>query len=84
MNINDLRILKGATVKVGIPIKTTVTTYPLEQVNQALDDLRHGRFAGAAVIDIAKRPFGVLKGKINISKDFDEPLPDELLADFES
>jgi propanol-preferring alcohol dehydrogenase len=33
-----------------IPIQTTVTIYPLEQVNEALDDLRHGQFAGAAVI----------------------------------
>lgn len=29
-----------------------------------------------------KRRFGVLKGKIKISKDFDSPLPDELLNDF--
>lgn len=35
-----------------IPIKTEVHTYPLKQVNQALDDLRHGRFTGAAVITI--------------------------------
>jgi len=33
-----------------IPIKTEVHTYPLIQVNEALDDLRHGRFTGAAVI----------------------------------
>jgi len=37
-----------------IPIKTEVTVYPLEQVNQALDDLRHGRFDGAAVIEVYK------------------------------
>lgn len=36
-----------------IPIETKVTVYPLEQVNQALEDLRHGRFSGAAVIDIS-------------------------------
>jgi len=29
------------------------------------------------------RKFGVLKGKIRISKDFDAPLPDEILDDFE-
>lgn len=34
----------------SIPIKTTVHTYPLEQANQALDDLRHGRFTGSAVL----------------------------------
>ncbi|MBU8934953.1 MAG: zinc-dependent alcohol dehydrogenase family protein [candidate division Zixibacteria bacterium] len=33
-----------------VPIKTEVTPYPLEQANEALDDLRHGRFNGAAVI----------------------------------
>ncbi|WP_445353964.1 zinc-dependent alcohol dehydrogenase family protein [Natronospira bacteriovora] len=33
-----------------IPIRTEVTTYPLEQAGQALDDLRHGRFSGAAVV----------------------------------
>lgn len=30
-----------------------------------------------------KRQFGVLKGKIKIAKDFDEPLSDEFLAGFE-
>lgn len=29
-----------------------------------------------------KRRFGVLKGKIKIAKDFDEPLSDEFLAEF--
>lgn len=36
-----------------IPIKTEVHAYPLIKVNEALDDLRHGRFTGAAVIEIA-------------------------------
>jgi propanol-preferring alcohol dehydrogenase len=31
-------------------IKTTTTTYPLENANQALDDLRAGRVQGAAVL----------------------------------
>lgn len=35
-----------------IPVKTEVRTYPLTEVNQALADLRHGRFTGAAVIMI--------------------------------
>ncbi len=35
-----------------IPIKTEVTVYPLEKTNEALDDLRHGRFEGAAVIQV--------------------------------
>lgn len=29
------------------------------------------------------RQFGVLKGKIKIANDFDAPLPDNILADFE-
>ena len=35
-----------------IPIKTEVTPYPLERVNDALEDLRRGRFTGAAVINV--------------------------------
>ena len=35
-----------------VPVKTEVQVYPLEKVNEALDDLRHGRFNGAAVIRI--------------------------------
>ena len=35
-----------------IPVKTEVHTYPLIEVNNALDDLRHGRFTGSAVIII--------------------------------
>jgi len=30
-----------------------------------------------------KRQIGVLKGKIRIAKDFDAPLPDDILAKFE-
>ncbi|SYZ72302.1 putative alcohol dehydrogenase AdhA [Candidatus Zixiibacteriota bacterium] len=33
-----------------VPIRTEVHPYPLEKANEALDDLRHGRFTGAAVI----------------------------------
>jgi len=36
----------------SIPVKTEVHEYPLEQANQALEDLRNGRFTGAAVINI--------------------------------
>lgn len=35
-----------------IPIKTQVNVYPLEKANEALEDLRMGRFSGAAVIKI--------------------------------
>ncbi len=31
-------------------VRTHVTPYPLEQANQALDDLRSGRLQGAAVL----------------------------------
>jgi alcohol dehydrogenase, propanol-preferring len=33
-----------------VPVKTTVTEYALADANTALDDLRHGRLEGAAVI----------------------------------
>lgn len=33
-----------------IPIRTEVHTYPLERANDALEDLRHGRFTGAGVV----------------------------------
>ena len=33
-----------------IPVTTTVHPYPLERANQALDDLRMGRFNGSAVL----------------------------------
>jgi propanol-preferring alcohol dehydrogenase len=35
-----------------IPIRTEVETFPLEQANRALDDLRAGRLAGSAVLQI--------------------------------
>ena len=34
----------------NVPIRTEVHPYPLERANEALDDLRAGRLAGAAVI----------------------------------
>lgn len=34
----------------AVPIEVTVTTYPLEEANRALDDLRAGRLHGAAVL----------------------------------
>ena len=35
-----------------VPVRTEVHPYPLAQANQALDDLLHGRFRGAAVLTI--------------------------------
>lgn len=45
-----------------------------------------GKIPVAKLVPITKKNelhFGVLKGKIKISKDFDEPLSQELIADFE-
>jgi propanol-preferring alcohol dehydrogenase len=33
-----------------VPVKTSINTYPLEDANRALADLRAGRFTGAAVL----------------------------------
>lgn len=35
-----------------VPVETVVTVYPLEEANQALEDLRNGNFKGAAVIQV--------------------------------
>lgn len=35
-----------------VPVKTEITPYPLENANQALNDLRNGQIQGAAVLDI--------------------------------
>jgi len=39
-----------------VPVKTEVTTYPLQEANQALDDLRSGQVQGAAVLLIDHQP----------------------------
>jgi propanol-preferring alcohol dehydrogenase len=36
-----------------VPVQTEVHPYPLADANKALDDLRHGRFEGAAVLTVA-------------------------------
>jgi propanol-preferring alcohol dehydrogenase len=36
-----------------VPVRTRVTTYPLDAANEALADLRAGRFSGAAVLAVA-------------------------------
>jgi propanol-preferring alcohol dehydrogenase len=36
-----------------VPVRTRVTTYPLERAGDALDDLRAGRLQGAAVVTVA-------------------------------
>jgi alcohol dehydrogenase, propanol-preferring len=37
-----------------VPVRTRVTTYPLDRAQAALDDLRAGRLEGAAVITVAR------------------------------
>jgi propanol-preferring alcohol dehydrogenase len=37
-------------VATKIPLRSAVETYPLERANDALGDLRAGRFSGAAVL----------------------------------
>lgn len=37
-------------IAAAIPVKTSVTDYPLEMAGQALEDLRNGKFSGAAVV----------------------------------
>jgi len=36
-----------------VPVRTEVEVYPLEEANRALDDLRAGRFRGAAVLRVS-------------------------------
>jgi propanol-preferring alcohol dehydrogenase len=38
-----------------IPIRTKTTSYPLSAANDALADLKHGEFSGAAVLHCAAR-----------------------------
>lgn len=39
-------------VAARIPVRTSVTTYPLDQVNRALAELRQGRLQGSAVVTV--------------------------------
>ena len=41
-----------------VPVQTRVRVYPLAEANAALDDLRHGRFSGAAVLTTGTGPLG--------------------------
>jgi propanol-preferring alcohol dehydrogenase len=41
------------TLAPRVPVRTRVTTYPLDAANEALADLRAGRFSGAAVLTVA-------------------------------
>jgi propanol-preferring alcohol dehydrogenase len=37
-----------------VPVVTEIQTYPLAAANRALDDMRHGRFGGSAVLTIGR------------------------------
>jgi alcohol dehydrogenase, propanol-preferring len=51
-NLTRLDGLEFLELAPRIPIRTEVHSYPLAEAGRALDDLRHGRFRGAAVIRI--------------------------------
>jgi propanol-preferring alcohol dehydrogenase len=38
----------------GFPLEVATTAYSLTDANQALDDLRHGRVHGAAVLNVLR------------------------------
>lgn len=40
-------------VAAAIPVRTAIEVFPLEQTNQALQALKHGRVRGAAVVQVA-------------------------------
>jgi propanol-preferring alcohol dehydrogenase len=44
-----------------VPVHTSVQTYPLERANEALDDLRHGRVQGAAVLEMLAESDSAIK-----------------------
>ena len=37
----------------SVELATTISEYPLERAGDALDDLRHGRFEGSAVLRVS-------------------------------
>jgi alcohol dehydrogenase, propanol-preferring len=38
----------------SVPVRTEIETYPLADANRALDDMRHGRVRGSAVLVIGE------------------------------
>lgn len=55
-NITRTDISEFLEIAAAIPIRPTVTTYPLEAANEALADLRRGRIRGAKVLVIGSVP----------------------------
>jgi alcohol dehydrogenase, propanol-preferring len=35
-----------------VPVRTEIQVYPLEEANSAVDDMRHGRVVGTAVLSV--------------------------------
>jgi prevent-host-death family protein len=81
-----------------IDLGMTTQTYNVEEAKENLPRLLEKVASGAEVIITEEgRPlarisriddrvgirFGVLKGRVKVSEDFDAPLPDEILSDFE-
>jgi propanol-preferring alcohol dehydrogenase len=52
-NLTRVDALEFLALAAHLPIRTRVSSYSLDGVAEALEDLRHGRFEGAAVIDLA-------------------------------
>lgn len=52
-NLTRLDAVEFFSIAFKIPIKTNVTVYQLEEANQALSDLRQGKFKGAAALNIS-------------------------------
>ena len=48
--MNEFLTRQDVSEKLKIPVRTIVHSYALEQANEALEDLRHGRFNGAAAL----------------------------------
>lgn len=46
--------------------------------------LQKNRVSQTSIRKKPKRQFGILKEKIKIAKDFDAPLPEDVLANFEN
>jgi len=77
----------------------TIQTYNIKDAKANLPRLLEEVASGAEVIiaekgkalarissveaGVPKIRFGVLKGKVKVAEDFDAPLPDELLSEFE-
>lgn len=52
-NLTRVDAAEFLAIAFKIPIKTNVTVYQLEEANQALSDLRQGKFKGAAALNIS-------------------------------